>query len=413
VLTYSWRRAVAERYNYLNLQVRLPFNERRNTIYAKVRDGGLVMKPLKVLMLNRSFSLTGGVARVLLTFARHCDHQRLELHMGSFRPFAPDMAEALAQTGTEMHVLGDAGNLGPALALRKIIKEQKIDIVVATTLKAYLVAKLASTSKCRVLYWIHAIALVSDKRWKVAVYRWTARRDTLIFISEQVKKLHGYAGHRGCEAVILNGVEDVLSSGPLYDNNQREVLGIPRAAFVVGYTAKFIAWKQHRTLLAAFSQLAHDLPDLQLVLIGNGELRESTEAQARDIPGGERIHFLGLRPDARQLLGIMDAYVQPSNGEGISIAVIEAMLARRAIVVSDAGALPEMIDDGSTGLMCRVLDASDLAGKIMVLAQDPEMRRRLGERARQVALERFGTEHFVKSLTAVLESEPVVFRAAK
>jgi glycosyltransferase involved in cell wall biosynthesis len=369
------------------------------------------MKTLKVLMLNRSFSLTGGVPRVLLTFARHRDRQRLQLHMGSFRPFAPAMAEAVAQTGTTRHELGDAGYLGPVLALRKIIREKAIDIVVATSLKAYLVAKLASGSKCRVLYWIHGIALVTENRLKVAVYRWAARRDTLIFISELVRNAHSYAGHKGREVVILNGVEDLLSSGPLYDHSQREALGIPRSAFVIGYTAAFIGWKQHKTLLAAFSQLAIEFPDLHLVLIGTGELWDSTQAQAREIPGGERIHFLGLRPDARQLLGIMDVYVQPSDGEGISIAVIEAMLARRAIVVSDAGALPEIIDDGVTGLMCRVLDVGDLASKITSLAHDPEMRQRLGERARVVALERFGTEHFVERLTSVLESEPVASRA--
>ena len=191
----------------------------------------------------------------------------------------------------------------------------------------------------------------------------------------------------------------------MYDFSQRKTLGIPHAAFVVGYTAAFIAWKQHKTLLAAFSMLAKDFPDLHLVLIGTGELWESTQAQAREIPGGERIHFLGPRPDARQLLGIMDVYVQPSDGEGISIAVIEAMLARRAIVVSDAGALPEIIDDGSTGLMVHVLDAADLAGKIATLARDPQMRLRLGERARQVALERFSPQHFVERITAILESE--------
>ena len=374
-------------------------------IVAKAYGGNLHMKKLNVLMLNRGFSLTNGIARVVLTFARHRDHQRLQLHIGSFRPFAPAMAEALAQTGAALHELGDKGYLGPALALRRIIKKQEIDVVVATSLKAYLVAKLASTSKCRVSYWIHAIALITGDRFKTAVYRWTARRDTLIFISELVKKAHIYAGHKGREAVVLNGAEDPLISAPLYDPSQREALGIPNAAFVVGYTAAFIGWKQHKTLLAAFSMLAKDFPDLHLVLIGTGELWESTQAQAREIPGGERIHFLGLRPDARQLLGIMDVYVQPSDGEGISIAVIEAMLARRAIVVSDAGALPEIIDDGSTGLMVHVLDAADLAGKIATLARAPQMRLRLGESARQVALERFSPQHFVERITAILESE--------
>jgi len=369
------------------------------------------MKPLKVLMLSRGFSQANGVARVLLTLARHCDHQRLQLHIASFKPFAPAMAEALAQTGAIMHELGDAGYLRPAFAMRKLINEQAFDLTVATSLKPYLLAKLVSGSTCGVLYWIHGIALVTGDWLKTAVYRYAARYDTLIFISELVKKAHSYAGHRGREVVILNGVDDPLSSDPLCAHSQGEALGIPHGAFVVGYTAEFIAWKQHNTLLDAFTQLAKDFPDMHLMLIGSGGLWESTQARAREIPGGERIHFLGLRPDAKQLLGLMDVYVQPSNGEGISIAVIEAMLARRAIIVSNAGALPEIIDDGSTGLMCRVLDAADLAGKIAALAENAEMRQCLGERARQVALERFDAKRFAERITAVLESEPRVSRS--
>jgi glycosyltransferase involved in cell wall biosynthesis len=363
-------------------------------------------------MLHRDLSPQGGVPRVLLTFARNCDHRRVQLHVGSFRPIAPEIAEMFGQAGTALHVLGDAGYLGPARALRRIIQEQAIDMVVATSLKSFLVAKLAATPGCKVLFWIHAIPLVFDGLAKRTVYRWAARHDTIIFIAKTVQRAHGYAGHKGREAVVLNGVDDLLASYPLYGPDQRDALGIPRSAFVVGYTAEFIAWKQHEVLLKAFSQLGKELPDLHLVLIGIGELWESMQAHAREIPGAERIHFLGPRPDAKQLLGIMDVYTQPSNGEGVSIAVIEAMLARRAMVVSDAGALPEMIDDGVTGLICHVGDAADLAAKIVTLAQNPELRRSLGEQARQVALERFAPERFAERLTAVLEGEFSVSRTA-
>jgi glycosyltransferase involved in cell wall biosynthesis len=86
------------------------------------------------------------------------------------------------------------------------------------------------------------------------------------------------------------------------------------------------------------------------------------------------------------------------------------MLARCAIVVSNAGALPELIDDGSTGLIFHVSDAVDLADKISTFALNPEMRQRLGERAREVALERFSAKLFAERITAVLESESNVFR---
>ena len=361
---------------------------------------------LNVLMLNRGFSLTGGVPRVLLTYARTCDKERVRLHMVSFKKFAAPMADAMQQAGAEIYEIGDSGYVRPAMRLRKILRRQKIDVVVATSLKAYLVAKMAAPAGCRVVYWIHAIALVTESRFKSMVYRRAAQHDTLIFISDLVKNAHDYPGHMGRGEVVLNGVEDFTTTTPLYDRSKRASLGIPENALVIGYTAAFIAWKEHRTLLAAFALLARDHPQMHLALIGTGDLMEATQQQARTTAGGERVHFLGLRPDAREILGTMDIYVQPSNGEGISIAIIEAMLAARPIVVSDAGALPDMIDDGETGLMCRVLDAEDLAAKIAALARDQELRRRLGERARAVALDRFGAEAFAARITAILEAEP-------
>jgi glycosyltransferase involved in cell wall biosynthesis len=67
--------------------------------------------------------------------------------------------------------------------------------------------------------------------------------------------------------------------------------------------------------------------------------------------------------------------VQPRNGEGISIAVLEAMMVERAIVASDASALPDIIDDEDVYPICRILHVDDLAGKIAILVRDLEMRR--------------------------------------
>lgn len=363
------------------------------------------MGKINVLMLNRNFSITGGVPRVLLTYARHCDMNRVHLHLASFKPFAPSMADAVKQTGTAIHTIGDRGYLRPALALRKILAKEQIDVVVATSLKAYLVAKIASRAKCRVVYWIHGIALVTENRLKSALFRWAARGDTLIFISEEVRKAHLYPGHRGRAETVPNGVEDFLGASPLYGQNERASLGIPDSALVIGYTGAFIAWKQHRTLIDAFSRLAKDDPHIHLMLIGTGDLFESTKSYAQQAAGSARIHFLGPRADARQVLGMMNIYAHPSDGEGFGLALVEAMLARLAVVVSNAGALPDMIDDGDTGLVFRVRDADDLAAKIDMLARDPELRQRLGEQARQAALSRFGAVRFAAHITAILESE--------
>ena len=367
------------------------------------------MRPPRVLLLTRDMPFHGGVPQVLLTYARHYDPRRLELHIASFRAGPPEMTDAISATGAKLHVIGDRGYAEPILTLRKIISRESIDVVIACTFKPYLVAKIAARLRpCKVMFWMHGILLLISGGLRTSIFRWAARNDTLVFVSESTRRFHAYAGHRGRQFVVLNGIADFTASDSPYDRSKRNELGIPDSALVVGYTAEFIGWKQHRTLLAAFAKAATELPQLHLVLIGTGELWDSTREQARRMPHMERIHFLGARKDARRLLGIMDIYAHPSNGEGLSIAVAEAMLARSAMIVADNGSLLEMIDDGLSGVVFRTGDADELAGKIVALAKDPKLRRRLGEAARQTALTRFSPEHFAEHLTTVLEEEVIV-----
>jgi glycosyltransferase involved in cell wall biosynthesis len=94
---------------------------------------------------------------------------------------------------------------------------------------------------------------------------------------------------------------------------------------------------------------------LHLVLIGAGQLYEQGKLRMMNLPYSDRVHFLGSRIDVGRILAIVDVYVHLSRGEGFGPAVVEAMLVGVPVVVSDEGALPEIVCDGEAGRVSKTV----------------------------------------------------------
>ena len=144
---------------------------------------------LRVLFLHRDLPFHGGVPRCILYMARACDRERIDVRVASFREGSPQMAAAFAELGITPVSLGDGGYLGPARRLRKILKAERIDVVVGTSFKAYLVGKAASAGlAARPMFWVHAVHGAVNGRFRRAVLGQLARRDPMLFVSEAVRK---------------------------------------------------------------------------------------------------------------------------------------------------------------------------------------------------------------------------------
>ncbi len=124
---------------------------------------------------------------------------------------------------------------------------------------------------------------------------------------------------------------------------------------------------------------------------------------AAKLPCASRIHFLGPRTDARRLLGVMDIYVHPARGEGFGLAIAEAMLASKPVVVAREAAPVEYIHDGDNGLLFEPGNAADLAGKIMRLAGDIDLANRLAANGRAYCLTHFAPSRFAEAMCRLIE----------
>ncbi len=142
--------------------------------------------------------------------------------------------------------------------------------------------------------------------------------------------------------------------------------------------------------------------DALLLLVGDGFEEAKYRALAASLGLQDHVRFLGLRNDVERVLAAADVVVTPSLwDEAFGLCVVEAMATGRPVVVTRAGAMPEIVDEGRCGLIVPKGDDVALAGAIGRLLDDPALAARLGEAGRQRARQAYGLQTFVTRMSAV------------
>lgn len=203
--------------------------------------------------------------------------------------------------------------------------------------------------------------------------------------------------------VIHNGVEPAPALSPEARDAIRRGWGIGPDDVLVGAVANYREVKRLDVLVDAFAAAAAGRPPLRLILIGEGPTRPQLEAQVRALRVEDRVRLHGSEPDPRSLVEAFDIAAHSSESEGSPNALIEAASAGRAIVATAAGGATEIVIDGETGLLVPVGDSAAFAAAIERLEADPDLRRRLGDAAREHARREFGMDRFVAEFTALYE----------
>lgn len=178
--------------------------------------------------------------------------------------------------------------------------------------------------------------------------------------------------------------------------------GIPEGAFVVGCTANYRPRKGIDYLIDAIEALPDDV-QVHLVLIGHMDAEKLTRRIDRS-PVGDRIHRVGFVDNAPELSAACDVFCMPSTKrEGLARAIIEAMAYRVPPVVTDSGGSPELVVDGISGFVVPPRDAQALADAIEKLYRDEDLRRRMGDAARERIATDFRNEDTVRKTIALYE----------
>jgi glycosyltransferase involved in cell wall biosynthesis len=156
--------------------------------------------------------------------------------------------------------------------------------------------------------------------------------------------------------------------------------GFQPGDFVVGNIASLTPRKGQRYLLAALAQL-RDLPQIKLLIVGDGALRPQLEAQAASAGIADRVHFAGFRRDIPRVLQAIDCFCMASFMEGLPYAMLEAGAYGRPLVVTAVGGIVGVLEHRSTALLVPPRDPAALAAALRELATQPDVARKLGQAA--------------------------------
>ena len=219
-------------------------------------------------------------------------------------------------------------------------------------------------------------------RW---LYRWSLLKTAgVAMVGQQVCDHFVESGYvtRARATTVLNGLP-VAQFEPTETlrNAARQQLGIAMESPVIGCVGRLVALKNHQLLIAQLPALLARHPGLKVVLAGDGPLADPLRAQAAQLGVTEHIVFLGAISAVEAWLPAFDIFAQPSQTEGLSIALLEACAAGLAIVATRVGGNTEIIRGGVTGLLVEVNDGAGLAEALDQLLSQPMLRRQLGAAA--------------------------------
>ncbi len=165
----------------------------------------------------------------------------------------------------------------------------------------------------------------------------------------------------------------------------REEIGLDREVALVGMVSVLRSWKGHATFLEAIAEvLSVVAPPVHFVIAGAGPGMAELTAKISQPPFEGRVSLLGHRPDVPNVLASLDVLVLPSYAhEGIPQIVLQAQAMSRPVIATTIGGIPEVIEDGETGMLVPPRNAPKLAEDILLLLENPDLRGFLGHHGRE------------------------------
>lgn len=243
--------------------------------------------------------------------------------------------------------------------------------------------------------------------------RLTPEMDRVIAVSRAIEQKLIEEGRTGTEvSVIYNGVDLQRYDHQAPCCTLREEYGLPAEGPIVGVVARLESEKGHPTLLDAWPAVLAAQPTATLLIVGEGSRREELEAQARALEIAERVVFTGRREDVPAVTAALDVAVLPSYREAQGLVILEAMALGRPVVATRVGGIPEMVEDGVTGLLVPAHDSQALAAAIVRLLTDHSLADVIGRAGHDLVHDRFCVELMVSAVEDIYDAGAAAVRSA-
>jgi len=232
--------------------------------------------------------------------------------------------------------------------------------------------------------------------------RWKYRQvDAFVTASGAIREMLIGDGVQPDRVVTVHEGIDVDHIDAVTAVNVHEALWLPHHAPLIGNVAALVPHKGQRYLIEAAHLVVHKIPDARFVILGEGELRAHLEHLVREHHLEKHVLLPGFRTDVVGCIKGFDFFVMSSVTEGLGTSLLDAMACRKAIVATRAGGIPEVVDNGQTGLLVEPRDPEQMAEAIVRLVEDQALRTRMADAGYARVRQRFTVERMVAETARV------------
>jgi len=241
-------------------------------------------------------------------------------------------------------------------AIRNHIKTQSIDVIHCHQYTPWVYGTFASVlTKAEIIFTEHGRFYPDSSSWKrrfvnPVLAKLTSNITSISAATKQALIDYEYLSEKHVN-VVYNGIEP-LSVSQSDVEALRNSLGIRKSTKVLGTIARFDPIKNQTMMLRAFQEVLTSHHDTILIMVGDGEMRETLEALANELGISDNVIFTGYIAKPAMYLAMMDIFLLSSLSEGTSMTLLEAMSLGKPCVVTDAGGNAEVIEHKKNGIVC-------------------------------------------------------------
>lgn len=337
---------------------------------------------------------------------KYHDQEKYEFHYIYFLPWKDQVVAPIERNGGRVTCMSASNNIAIFMkipALVRYIRQHNIKLVHCHLAWAGIAGRIAAKlAGVPVLYTEHN----NISSYHILTY--LASRLTL-FLNDLTLAVSADAEQASRKVVaphklklLLNGVDTQAFTRGIHPSQLRQQLGIPEDHLIVSTVAVFRKQKRLDNFVRVASGIASRHEKVSFILIGDGPERAAVEVQAREEGSLQgRIHFEGLQHNVKPYFDLTDIYLMTSDFEGLPIALLEAMSMSCAPVATRVGGIPEVIEEGTSGLLSEADNVAGLKERVEVLIMDESRRNTIAANARHRIEQQFSMKKMVQELEGV------------
>jgi len=390
----------------------MPFEKSSSALEPQRLGGREWERPIRVLELRSVRGTGGGPEKTILLGAARADHDRVAVTVCYIRDLRDEIFgidERAARMNVDYVELTERHSFDPAVwpALRRLVRERRIDIVHSHEHKTDLLALLLAKAEGVIpLATAHGWSGTSPRERAYYFFdrRLLARYPIVIAVSDPIRQTiisHGALPSQVRR--IHNGIDhEYFRRQPGDRDRIRGELGLAKEAVVIGALGRLEPIKGFDLLIEATARLCMDTPATVLIA-GDGSCRQALERQMDRLGLGRQVRMLGHREDIRDLHQALDVYVQSSRSEGIPNAILEAMALETPVVATDVGGTRELIEHDVHGVIVPANDPDALARAIERIIAEPTLARRCAAAARARVEHAFSFDRRTRAVEDIYE----------